>query len=200
MKKKIQRISYLTFLAFLFLLPLRIWMKWQAQAKIYTLENLPENFQTQWALVLGAAVREDGKPSQVLLDRVKTAVELYQQGKVKKLLLSGNNLSSHLYETDVMRKITEELGVPSDVIVLDPEGYHTYESCRNTKAKFGISQIVIVTQFFHLDRALYLCEAMGVSSQGISADRSAYSFLNRLIWNLRELPATLKAWWKVKLG
>ena len=150
------------------------------------------------ALVLGAGLYRDGSPTPALYDRVATAVELYKAGKVKKLLMTGDNRFVNYNEPEAMRKLAVRLGVPNEDIVLDYAGRRTYDSCYRTKEIFEVEQVVVVTQRFHLARSLFLCDAMGISSVGVVADRRDYRTYHW--WELREAFATVAAWWDVNIG
>jgi SanA protein len=145
------------------------------------------------ALVLGAGLRSDGSPATALADRVATASELYRAGKVKKLLLSGDNRFVWYNEPEAMRQRAMQLGVLPEDIVLDYAGRRTYDSCYRAKEIFQVDQLVVVTQRFHLDRALYLCDGLGISAVGLVADRHTYASPYRQWWQLRELAALVKA-------
>ena len=149
--------------------------------------------QRQVAIVFGAGLLRDGSPTPVLRDRVETAAELYFAGKVQKLLMSGDNRFVEYNEPGAMRAYALELGVPEDAIVLDYAGRRTYDTCYRAKEIFGIDQALLVTQRFHLPRALVICKGLGVAGEGVAADRRAYRRSSLGIWNLRELPATLVA-------
>ena len=149
------------------------------------------------ALVLGAGLWADGSPTPALRDRVATAVDLYRAGKVKKLLMTGDNRRVDYNEPAAMRTIALQLGVPAEDIVLDYAGRRTYDSCYRAKEIFEVKQVIIVTQRFHLDRSLFLCNAMGISSVGVVADRRVYQSLPW--WELREVLATIAAWWDVNV-
>src|SRR5512137_2234331 len=150
------------------------------------------------ALVLGAGLWKDGTPTPALHDRVATAVDLYKAGKVRKLLMSGDNRFVNYNEPEAMRKLAVQLGAPNDDIVLDYAGRRTYDSCYRAKEIFRVEQVVIVTQRFHLGRSIYLCDAMGVESVGLVADRRAYATYRW--WEMRELLATAAAWWDVHIA
>ena len=149
------------------------------------------------ALVLGAGLWADGSPTPALRDRVETAVDLYKAGKVKKLVMSGDNRFVNYNEPGAMNHLAIQLGVPAEDIVLDYAGRRTYDSCYRVKEIFGIRQAIIVTQRFHLDRSLFLCNAMGITSVGVVADRRAYQSLPW--WEMREVLATAAAWWDVNV-
>ena len=148
------------------------------------------------AIVFGAGVR-NGLPTAMLYDRVASAADLYRAGKVRTLLLSGENAGAQHDETAVMRQTALQLGVPDHDILLDGAGLSTFETCLRARDAFDLrgENVILVTQAFHLDRALLLCNAVGVPAQGFSADRRAYAG----VWfnNARELPATVKAMWDI---
>ncbi len=100
-------------------------------------------------------------PPRYLQDRVQTAANLYFAGKVEKLLMSGDNRFVDYNEPAVMRKVALSLGVPEEAIVLDYAGRRTYDTCYRAKAIFGVTEAILVTQAFHLPRAIYLCNRLG---------------------------------------
>jgi SanA protein len=149
------------------------------------------------AIVFGAGLQRDGSPSPVLRDRVKTSAELYFSGKVEKLLFSGDNRYVDYNEPGAMRAYALELGIPEDAIVLDYAGRRTYDTCYRAKYIFGLDEAILVTQGYHLPRALFTCNGIGLRSVGVSADQRIYSKYSLLMWNVRELPASLVALWDV---
>ncbi|HEY3290370.1 MAG TPA: ElyC/SanA/YdcF family protein, partial [Anaerolineae bacterium] len=160
-----------------------------AQGRVYNDgKDIPHH---RVALVFGAGIR-NGLPTPMLYDRVASAVSLYQAGVVDKLLMSGDNRYVDYNEPAVMRRTATQLGVPERDIVMDYAGRSTYDTCYRARDIFGLNDAVLVTQRFHLDRALLACDALGVSAVGFPADRQAYPV--SLIWStLREVPATLNA-------
>ena len=166
---------------------------------VYSLTRLrsPQQVESQpVAIVFGAGLWRDGSPTPVLRDRVQAAADLYFAGKVKKLLMSGTTVG-YYNETRAMRNYAMELGVPNDAIVQDYGGLRTYDTCLRALQVYNVKQAILVTQSFHLPRALYLCNTLGLDSDGISADLREYRLRSRLWWNLREIPATLVAMWEV---
>ena len=141
----------------------------------------------QVAIVFGAEVKKDGTPSVVLRDRVETAVELYKLGKVQKLLMSGDNRFVDYNEPESMRRYAQALGVPDSDVVLDHAGRLTYDTCYRAKEIFGVNSAVLVTQRFHLPRALFLCNAFGINATGVEAENYYYLKRLRLFWDVREL-------------
>lgn len=145
------------------------------------------------AIVFGAGLQRDGSPSPVLQDRVKTGAELYFSGKAQILLLTGDNRFIDYNEPGAMRAYALQLGVPEEAIVLDYAGRRTYDSCYRAKHIFEVDQAILVTQAYHLPRALFLCNQLGISAQGVSADQRVYRKSSLLIWNIREVPASFMA-------
>jgi SanA protein len=149
------------------------------------------------AIVFGAGLHRDGSPTPVLRDRVKAAVGLYDQGKVQKLLFSGDNRFEDYNEPGAMHEYALELGVPEEDIVLDYAGRRTYDTCYRANAIFKVDQAILVTQRFHLPRAIFLCDQLGIVSQGVASDLREYSSYSLRYWNLREILATMSAMWDV---
>jgi SanA protein len=164
-----------------------------ARPRIYSPGSVPP---ARVAVVLGAGLQRDGTPQPVLQDRVETAAELYFAGKVEKLLMSGDNRFIDYNEPGAMQKYAISLGVPEEDIVLDYAGRRTYDTCYRARTIFGLDQAIIVTQDFHLPRALFLCNTLGLPAVGVSADRRVYRKSSLVTWNLREMPATLVAFWE----
>ncbi len=150
------------------------------------------------ALVLGASVKLDGTPSDALRDRVTTAVELYRQQKVKNLLMTGDNGAFHVNEVATMKRLAVEAGVPEQDVLVDEHGYRTYESCKRAVEVFGVTDGIVVTQRFHLSRALYLCSHLGMTkTQGVPADLETYERI--FFFTARDFAASLKAWWDINI-
>jgi SanA protein len=149
------------------------------------------------AIVFGAGLLRDGTPSPVLKDRVTTAVQLYQAGKVEKILMSGDNRFVDYNEPAAMMQYAVSMGVPEEDIVLDYAGRRTYDTCYRAKEIFGLHEAILVTQRYHLPRALFTCQGMGITVNGVAADLREYHTHAMRFWSLRELPATLVAVWQV---
>jgi SanA protein len=145
------------------------------------------------AIIFGAGLWRDGSPTPVLQDRVETGAKLYFAGKVEKLLMSGDNSQVEYNEPQAMHDYALSLGVPESAIVLDYAGRRTYDSCYRAKEIFRVDQAILVTQQFHLARALFLCNALGLDAVGVEANNRSYLKRSLLFWNFRELPATLTA-------
>ena len=155
----------------------------------------PANVPTRRAaIVFGAGLRRDGSPTGVLRDRVQQAANLYFAGKVEKLLMSGDNRFVEYNEPEAMRQFALELGVPDEDIVRDFAGRSTYETCYRATAIFGLNQAILVTQKFHLPRAIFLCNMLGLDGIGVEANLLPYGGRTLFWWNARELLATLNAY------
>jgi vancomycin permeability regulator SanA len=152
------------------------------------------------AIVFGAGLWRDGSPTPVLRDRVATAAQLYFEGKVEKILMSGDNRFVDYNEPGAMHAYALQLGVPEEAMVLDYAGRRTYDTCYRAKAIFGLQEAILVTQSFHLPRALYTCRQLGIDAVGVPADLRTYPRRSLAFWNLRELLATLTALWEVHIA
>jgi SanA protein len=134
----------------------------------------------------------------VLADRVRTAVELYRSGKVEKLLLTGDNSTIYYNEPKHMEAYALEMGVPQDDVVLDYAGRRTYDSCFRARHIFGVTEAILVTQAYHLDRALFIANSLDIDAVGVGADQRDYMRVRYYWW--REFFATSLAWWQVKIS
>src|SRR5260221_14547448 len=169
---------------------LRGYSAWEAQGQIYGLESIPER---PVAIVFGAQVYPNGVPSPMLADRVSAGAALYQAGKVKVLLFTGDNHITTYNEPEAMRQYALTLGVPDSAIVLDYAGFRTYDSCYRARDIFKVDKAILVTQAFHLDRTLLTCNELGIESVGVVADverPEGYASDLLLRDTVREFPST----------
>ena len=148
-------------------------------------------------LVLGASVRPNKQPSPVLQDRIDVAVLLLRAGRVQKLLLSGDNRESHYNEVAAMQRSAIAIGANPQELVLDNAGWRTYDSCYRAREIYGVKSLVVITQRFHLSRAVYICKKLGLDVYGLAADSPSYSAPFKL--QLRELGAWVLALIDVRL-
>jgi vancomycin permeability regulator SanA len=167
-----------------------------AASRLHDPENAP---LAGVAIVFGAGLYRDGSPTPVLRDRVATAVDLYNLGKVEKLLMSGNVSRGH-NEPRAMRTYAIGLGIPDQDIILDDAGLRTYDTCYRARDIFDLDSAILVTQAFHLPRAIYTCNLLGVSVIGVPADLRQYRRVSQTFWNLRETVATVVALWEIHLS
>ncbi len=146
-------------------------------------------------LVLGAGVRADGTPSNMLEDRLLTALELYEKGVSEKILVSGDHGSQDYDEVNVMKKYLTDRGVPSEDIFMDHAGFSTYDSLHRASSVFGAESLVIVTQEYHAPRALMIGRHLGIQCRGVYApilSSSAKSYVGQSWYSFRETVARCK--------
>lgn len=147
-------------------------------------------------LVLGAQVYPDGRPSSFLRNRLDLAVALHRAGKIKVIIVSGEQ-SQGYDEPGTMRNYLVQQGIPAGQIVIDPAGLDTYDSCIRARDVFGVDTVVVVTQSYHLYRAVTICRALGLTVYGVG-DRGARARADT--WRRgvrRELGANVKMVWDV---
>jgi len=141
-------------------------------------------------LVLGCGVYANGQPSAMLADRLKRSIALYEEGAAPKLLMSGDHGQATYDEVNVMKQYALDAGVPSADVFMDHAGFSTYESLYRAKDIFGVKKMIIVTQKYHLHRALYIANALGLEAYGVSADYRSYS--GQFVRDIREILARNK--------
>ncbi|WP_433529823.1 SanA/YdcF family protein [Micromonospora sp. CA-263727] len=167
------------------------WIRSGADGRLFTAETVPE---APVALVLGTRVQADGTPAPFLTARLEIARELYATGKVKAILVSGDNMRHEYNEPEAMQRWLVDRGVPVEKVVLDYAGFDTYDSCARAKRIFGVDRATVVTQSFHLARAVTVCRHLGVDAVGVG-DETARELSHRTwrISSTREYGASLKA-------
>ncbi len=121
-------------------------------------------------IVLGCFVKKDGTPGNILADRLKTGVELYENGVAPKIIMSGDHSSDEYNEVASMKNFAVNAGVPSEDIFMDHAGFSTYETMYRAKEVFGAKKVVIVTQEYHLYRSVYIAEKLGMEAYGVASD------------------------------
>jgi vancomycin permeability regulator SanA len=174
----------------------RWWIHRRFDGRIHPPDAVPEG---HWpvAIVFGAGLRWDGEPTAVLADRVTTAVRLWEEGRVDSLLMSGTHHGTY-NEPAAMAGMARALGVPSNSILLDGQGTRTIETCRRARSELGLEAALLVSQAYHLPRAMAICDAFGIEVSAVAADLRPYR-AHRL-WALREIPATFVALLEAHLG
>lgn len=141
-------------------------------------------------LVLGCRVYEDGTPSHMLEDRLRRSVELYSLGAAPKLLMSGDHGQREYDEVGAMKQYAVAEGIPSDDIFMDHAGFSTYESLYRAREIFGVEKVIIVSQGYHLYRALQIAGALGLEAYGVAADYRSYA--GQFMRDIREILARNK--------
>jgi len=159
-----------------------------------------KGMRSDMTMVLGASVKEDGSPSDALRDRLQVAVNLYAQGSTKKIFLSGDDGAYRSDEIDAMKQFVLKQNVPPEDVLFDGKGYRTYESCKHfahAAQQEHASSLIVVTQRFHIARAIYLCDNLGAWTFGVASDLESYKSIN-YFW-ARDLLASAKAWWDINI-
>ncbi len=193
--RKAAQIIIITTLAMFFIVGiLRITMILNGRSSVFTIDQIPK---AQAALVLGAGLLPDETPSDPLRDRIDTAVALYKAGRVEKLLMSGDNRFIYYNEPEAMKNYAISLGIPESDIVLDYAGRRTYDSCYRASAIFGLDEVIVITQNYHLPRALFLCNHLNLKAVGVPADSTHYLRHRYFYWRAREILASLSAYWDI---
>lgn len=134
-----------------------------------------KSIEPECILVLGASVKNDGTPSGMLKQRLDLAIELYEKGAAPKLLFSGDNGQVVYNEVSAMKNYAVDKGVPEEDIFLDHAGFSTYESVYRAKEVFRADSVIVVTQRYHLYRALYGCDRMNIEALGAASDQREHS-------------------------
>ncbi len=178
--------------ALLFFLYINLHILVSGSRRIVSQGNNP---RSQAILVLGAAVYRNGRLSDMYQDRAQTALDLYNAGAAPYIIVSGDNSTVDYDEVTPVKKFLIANGVPSTSVFLDYAGFDTYDSLYRTRDIFGVTSTIVVTQRFHLPRALYIGKKLGLHVQGVVADRHHYRGIRYSY--LRENAARLKAWWNV---
>ena len=197
MKRRIKRffiilISAAVLLAAAVFVPNFIVIK-KTESNIVALEEAAELSDVDCAVILGAGVRE-GKPTPMLRDRLLVGIDLYKSGAVKKLIMSGDHGSTDYDEVNIMKSFAVENGIPDSDIFMDHAGFSTYETIYRAREIFEADNIIIVSQKYHLYRALYIAEKLGIKSVGVSADLDTYRGQTKR--DLREILARDKDFFK----
>lgn len=191
----------LTFVLLLFFLAVIGWTAWSMSARferfIYSPSELEMIPARPVAIIFGAGYWPSGALSDILRDRLDAAIELYRAQRVQKLLLSGDNRVVEYNEPAKMQEYALAQGVAQEDLVLDYAGRRTYDTCYRARDIFLVPQVIVVTQRYHLPRALDTCRGLGLDAIGYVADRTPYVHI-RWYWT-REIPAIWRTWWDVHI-
>ena len=197
MKRKYKALIFvilgIAFLIGIAAVSLSVYMVKTTEKSIFTADTFKNDEKADCILILGAGVK-DSKPKPMLRDRLLTGIELYKSGAAKKIIMSGDHGRADYDEVNVMRAFALEQGVRAEDIFLDHAGFSTYDSVYRAKNIFGAENIIIVSQKYHLYRALYIAKELGVKSAGVSADLNPYS--GQLKRDIREIIARDKDFFK----
>lgn len=174
-----------------------VWILVESSGRVSTYGEDGDTAAAPVAIVLGAAVYGPSDPSPWLKYRLETAAGLYSSGRVDAILVSGDNGRVGYDEPTAMRDYLVSQGVPSEAIALDYAGFDTYDTCVRARSIFGIDKALLVSQSFHLGRAVAVCRSVGVDAYGVGDTRAT---VDRGRWArnwVRERPAAVKAAWDV---
>ncbi|WP_366921503.1 YdcF family protein [Metallumcola ferriviriculae] len=186
--KKIKVLALLAVLGVVGVLSINFMIKFGGEKHIFPAQRIEP---VQAAIVLGARVYSDGRVSPMLADRLNKAIDLYQSGKAEKLLLSGDHGQKSYDEVNTMRQFVLEKGVPSEDIFMDHAGFSTYDSMYRARDIFNIDRAAVITQEFHLPRAVFTARSLGIDAVGLKADQHTYYAEN--YYEFREILARNKA-------
>ena len=150
-------------------------VKGSVKDQILSAEEAAQLTDVDCILVLGCGIHADGSPSDMLHDRLRRGVELFALGAAPKLLMSGDHGREGYDEVDTMKTFAVDAGIDSDDVFMDHAGFSTYESMYRAREIFQAKKIIIVTQEYHLYRAIYIAESLGLEAYGVSSDYRAYS-------------------------
>ena len=149
-------------------------VKTVGKSRLLTVANAAELTDVDCIIVLGCQVRSDGSLSHMLRDRLIRGVEVYNTGAAPKLLMSGDHGRTNYDEVGAMKQYAIDNGVPSENVFMDHAGFSTYETMYRAKEIFKADKVIIVTQEYHLYRALYIAERLGLEAYGVSSDLNTY--------------------------
>ena len=153
-------------------------------------DQLVECEKIDCIVVLGAGLKSDGTPSHMLEDRIKVGVSVLNATGIEYILMSGDRSGEYYDEPAAMKKYAEALGVDPERILIDDKGFSTYESMTRVKSEYGFDNVVVITQRYHLYRALYIANEHGVDAVGVSADLRGYR--GQYVREIREILARVK--------
>jgi vancomycin permeability regulator SanA len=170
-----------------------LWIRFATAGKIHTVADAPA---TPVAIVLGAGLKTDGSPKLYLRIRLEDTLRLYQDGKIRAILVSGDHGQVSYDEVAAMTSWLVDRGVPADKVVADHAGFDTYDSCVRAYEIFGVRAALVVTQDFHVRRAVYLCREAGIDAVGVGSRAPG----DDIRYQVREVPAAIKATLDVVVG
>ena len=196
MKKFFKKFKYVILAVFIMVIILYLFLVWERYKfndRIYSDIN---NLGTyDYIVVFGAGLKTFNTPSDILADRVQTAVYLYKNNVGKKILMSGDGVDNSHDEVRVMSSYAQKLGVKETDIITDENGIDTFSTCLRAKNIFNIENAILVTQKYHINRALYICNELGVNSYGFTSDLNIYKDIRK--FEFREFFAFIKSFIRV---
>lgn len=168
----------------------------EGKKHISTIEKLPKDVDA--IIVLGAGIKNDGSPSDILNDRLETAIEIRNYINESKLIMTGDHGKKNYNEVKTMKNFAVRNDVEEKDIFMDHAGFNTYDSMYRAKKIFGVKKAIIVTNEYHLPRALYIANKMGIEAYGVASDKRRYYFMD--VYKKREILAQVKAFIEVNIS
>ena len=188
MKKIIKYTSLIMFISVIIILLVNIYVIISTKSKIKNIDKI-DKLDIDCIIVLGAGIRGNA-PSPMLEDRLITGLELYNKNISNKIIVSGDHGRANYDEVNVMKNYLIEQNIPSENIFMDHAGFSTYDSIYRAKEIFKVNKAIIVTQEYHLYRALYIAKELGIEAYGVSATKRIYG--NQMKRDIREFAARIK--------
>jgi vancomycin permeability regulator SanA len=190
MQRLIKGIIFFLVIAIAYIILVPVAIVQYGRNRIYTkIENIPAY---NVAIVFGAGLTAQGTPSDILQDRLDTAYQLYIEEKIDRILISGDNTSDGYSEPQAMYDyLVYTLDVQPDDVVRDFAGLRTYDTCARAKNIWGIDRAILISQGYHLSRAIFTCSELGIQSTGYSATQ--YEYENEIYYKIREILAIHKS-------
>lgn len=189
-KKFIKFLLKIVLLCTFIIASINVYMIIQSNSKIIDIQSIDNLEDIDTIIVLGCGLKTTETPSDMLAQRLDKAIELYQLDVSNQILMSGDHGGEYYDEVSVMKNYAIEKNVSSEDIFLDPLGFSTYESMYRAKNNFNAKNIVIVTQGYHLYRAVYIANSLGLNAYGVSSNSTLYS--GEITLEIREILARTK--------
>lgn len=189
LKRLLVRLIRLSLVALVIILAINGYVVFKYRERIITVEEAKAK-DVDCILVLGAAVWGGTRPSPMLQDRLDKGIELYNQGASPRMLMSGDHGGQYYDEVNVMKNYAMDAGIEDSHIFMDHAGFSTYESMIRAKEVFEVDSVIIVTQGYHLSRALYIANELGLDAYGVASDPRKYN--GQFYRDLREMAARVK--------
>lgn len=189
-KRLFKGLIYIALTGVVLVFGINAYVKFSTKGSILTVEELTKEDKSDCILILGCQVRADGTPSLMLSDRLDRGIELYKQGVAPKIIMSGDHGTKYYNEVGTMRQYAIDAGVPSSDIFMDHAGFSTYDSMYRAKEIFGVKKVTVVTQEYHLYRALYIGKKLGMEVNGSPSEGQNYA--GQRARDLREVLARVK--------
>ena len=185
----LKTIAVFTVAVFLFTVGVNLFVCHSTHKRMFNTDEI-DFYGADCIIILGAGVRNDGTPSHMLEDRLLVGIELYKNGVCDTILMSGDHGRVEYDEVNTMKNFAVEKGVDADRVFMDHAGFSTYDSLYRARDVFGAEKVIIVTQEYHLYRALAIADSLGLEAVGVSADLRTYS--GQLSREVREIAARVK--------